>query len=128
MKKKIVGVLICMLFLFSTLPVVNSADSNKNSENSLLKSDKCIIGFTFIITYGRIINHGLEYRGYFDGWCFNITPINLKYMGFFWDVYNGFSIEKEIITEDQHYIPQDLFYGHGFITKNYMFFCILLLN
>ena len=119
--KKIIGILICMLFLFSSLPVVNSADSNKNGENHLLKSDDCIQLVKFIIEYGRIINHGLEVTGFPFGWCYNITPINLRYTNFIWKYKSGFYTEKGILDEDTYYIPKDFFPSHGFISKNYIF-------
>ena len=121
MLKKLIGIFICMLFLFSALPVVNGRDSDKNYENLLVKSFDSIPMVKFTIEYGKIINHGLEVTGFPFGWCYNITPVNLRYTNFIWNIENGFYTEKEILDEDTYYIPKDLFPFHGFISENYIF-------
>ena len=124
MKKKLILVIICLLILFPSLPVVNSTDSNKKSENPLHKSDNFIEMIKFTIEYGKIINHGLEITGFPFGQCYNITPINLRYTSFIWKYKTGFYTEKGIFDGNYYLIPKDFFPYHGFITENYI--CIWL--
>ena len=121
MKKKIVGIFICMLFLFSTLPVVNGADyPNNNNENSLQKSDNNIKFFEFGMFYGRIIYNGIEYSGLV--YLYNMTAINVKAIYICWDKEHGLQIEKGVLYQDcLFYRPVGSFLFHGFITKNYVF-------
>jgi len=123
--KKIFGIIICMLFLFSTIPIVNGTDCpNNNNENSLQKSDNNIQGFEFGMTYGRIIYNGIEYSGLY--YLHNMTAINVKATYLLWSTENGleeFNIGKVYDEGEIFYIPVGYFLFHGFIIKNYVFWC-----
>ena len=121
MKKKIVGIYICMLLIFSSLPLVSGVNLDKNIKELLLKTNGAnyLINETMIfILYGRIVYNGEEiHNGYM---CYNFTPINVILVGLWWTSDKGFFIRNEKVTEDPCYIAQtDLI--HGFVGKNYMF-------
>ena len=120
MRKKIIGIFVCMLFLFSTLPVVTSTKLDKNSEKSFLKSNNNIKNFEIYIEYGKVINNGLGDYGF--GWFYEVIPIDVKDIYIRWDYENGFYIEKGNVSPDPIYMQVGSFLFHGFLTKNYMIF------
>jgi hypothetical protein len=122
MRKKIIGIFICMLFLFSTLPTTQGTNVIDNKEESFLKSNDVSskTGYLFIeIAFGRIIYNGEELLDEPWGMCYNITPINAKILGI--GIGEGFdlSFQRFKITEDPSYISQNM--SKGFIGNNYMF-------
>lgn len=121
MKIKVIGIIFCILFLSSSLSIAYNIEKNENSEKSSIKTDDSNSKVRFTIQYGRIINHGLEVTGFPFGWCYNITPVNVRYTNFIWEYKIGFYIEKGFLEEEPYYIPKDIFPGHGFISDNYIF-------
>ncbi len=122
MKKKMFGIFICMLFLFSTLPTIQGTGILVNKEESLLKSNDVSYptGFLFIeIAFGRIIYNGEELMGEPWGMCYNITPINAKGVGIGIGEGFDFSIQWFKITDNPSYISQNM--TKGFIGNHYMF-------
>jgi len=127
MMKKIIGILVCMLFLFSTLPVVASNAFDKNSENSYLKLNNNPTPINFNLLYGKIINPRFEVavsgeKGYY------FTAIDVKSIYIGWDSEDGFKSEIEYLTSGQFYIELKVLLFHGFMTKNYIFCCGFNLN
>ena len=121
-KKKIMGIFVCMLFLFSTLPTIQGNNVLDNKEESLLKSNDVSYpnGFLFIeIGFGRIIYNGEELMDEPWGICYNITPINAKIVGI--GIGEGFDLSFQWfkISDNPSYISQNM--TKGFIGKNYMF-------
>ena len=117
--KKIIGILVSMLFLFSALPVVATNDFDKNCKNSFLKLNNNAIPFQCNLVYGKIINHGLTVsvdgeKGYY------FTAIDFKSIFFGWDSEDGFTNSIEYFTSGEFYIEKDVLLFHGFITKNYI--------
>jgi len=125
MKKKIIGIFICLLFLFSTLPVVASADVDENNEEPLMKTDDNEFQinefyFYFVIYYGKIVYNGEEYVDFpYYEICYNITPITLRGLGIVKTYYYGFFPIFGKVPFDPWFIPKSEF--HGFIGKNYIF-------
>ena len=122
MRKKIIGILVCMLFLFSILPTIQGSDIFVNKEESLLKSNHVSYptGFLFIeIGFGRILYNGEELMDEPWGMCYNITPINAKVVGIGIGECFDFSIQWFKITDNPSYISKNM--TKGFIGKNYMF-------
>jgi|GEM_PF-3679608 len=128
MKKKIIGIFFCILFLFSTYPVVTRADFDNKIIEPLLKTkdtDYISRDTGLLFYYGRIVNN----KGYYDtyyGWCYNITPINARYLQFYGGSYpeRDFHFKMGKINENPLYIPKKYF--HGFISENHMFFWAML--
>jgi hypothetical protein len=123
--KKIVGIIICILFLFSTFPIVDSTDSDKtNIESSLHKTDSSIQGFAFGMLYGSIINNGIEYSGLYL--VYNLSAINVNGIYLYWDkddpYLNEFHFGRVYEEGEIFYEPLINFLFHpGFVTKNYIF-------
>jgi hypothetical protein len=114
MIKKILGIFICMLFLFSTLPVVAGAELDKNNEEFILKPNDRL-GLGLMMVWGRIIFHGEEYV---DGYlCYNVTPIDAWFL-LIAPMSDGFEFYR--IIDNPCYIMKGVFLN-DFITKNYMF-------
>ena len=122
MKKKLFGIFICTLVLFSILPTVAGVNLEKLSvESLLLKKDNNnpTGGFEFLLIYGRIIYLGKEVHNNYT--YYNITPIRLSMRQIVWDPGYGFVINLIVITDDKPtLIPKD-FLEHGFVGKNFMF-------
>ena len=121
MKIKLIGIFVCMLILFSTLPTIQGSNVFVNTEESLLKSNDVSYptGFLFIeIAFGRIIYNGKELMDEPWGICYNITPINVKGIGI--GIGEGFdlSIQWFKVTDNPSYISQNM--SKGFIGNHYM--------
>jgi hypothetical protein len=122
MRKKIIGIFIGMLFLFSILPTTQGNDILVDKEESFLKSNDVSYptGYLFIeIAIGRIIYNGEELMDEPWGMCYNITPINAKVLGI--GIGEGFDLSFQWfkITYDPSYISQNM--SKGFIGNHYMF-------
>ena len=75
MHRKIIGILVCMLFLISSLPTVISVDVKETQE------DNNAIFFAFGIIYGLIEFHGEEFIEDY-GMCYNTTAIDVTWHAF----------------------------------------------
>ena len=117
--KKIVGIIICMLFLFSTLPTVPGTNLEKIDKELLSEINDSSNNnrYIFGIYIGTFILNGIEYGNGF--WWYNVTPINLKAPAIIY-VNEQFYFLNEIITENPAYINKDIF-NHGFVGNNFMF-------
>lgn len=96
---------------------------DKNNEEPMLKindNEFLLNEFYFVIYYGKIVYNGEEYVGFpYYEVCYNVTPINLKGLGFIWLHYYGFFPLFGNAPFDPWYIPKSKF--HGFVGKNYIF-------
>ncbi len=119
--KKIVGIIVCMLFLFSVLPVVASNDFDKNNENSFLKLNDNINHGVFWILYGKIIYNGIVDID--SEKHYNISIIDVKFLIFSWDSENGSHFEKGQHEGGYIFMEKGSFLCHGILTKNYIFYC-----
>ncbi len=122
MYKKIVGIFICTLFLFSALPTVTGTNHINKIQESLLtikNANAPINPFSFELIYGRVKYNGEDYID--DALYHNITPIFLRYRAIAWNPDVGFYYTYIIITEDPLFIPKDDSYFTGFVGKNYIF-------
>ena len=122
--KKLVGFLICMLFLFLVFPTIQGANNIYYEEASISKTNDANFpcAFIFVVLYG-IIEYNGEVFDYLLGNCYNITPIKVRCIYFGID---GYSIKFQniIVTTDDTqymYISKDLFNWHGFVSKHLMF-------
>ena len=113
-KGLVVGIFICMLVLFSTVPVVASAELDKDNEELFLKPND-YIGLGLMMVWGQIIFNGEEYvNGYL---CYNITPINTWHLLIAYKLPPMFEFYR--IFNNPCYLWKEVF-TNGFITKNYM--------
>lgn len=120
MKKKVIGIFICTLFLFSSLPTITGTNINKNIEKSLLMtkdSNNIISGFSFIIFYGRIVYHGEVVNN--NQTYYNITAIFLRLREIAWVPGHEFASVFSIIADERLMFPKD-WMDQGFIGNNYM--------
>ena len=118
MIKKIVGICICILFLFSTYPVVIGANHNKKIEESLLtvNDDANVFpGFEFSLLYGIIALERETPSSYI------IKPIFVREKVFGYDIGSGFyGWMGTYINTELASIPKD-YYNHGFVHNIFMF-------
>jgi len=126
LKKELIGIFVCMLFLFSSLPAVQSTNIDNNKIEPVLKTNYTNNqwGFIYVAYFGIIKNNGEEFREE-PLWCmcYNVTPINARFIGIAYSKEVGFSIDNQKITDEPFYIPKDgIDWNLGFIGKNLMFF------
>lgn len=118
MKKKMFGIFICMLFLFSTLPTIHGSEIFVNNEdNSSIKNK--VTNIFIEIAYGRIKYNGEELKDEPWGMCYNITPINVKMVAIGIGEKFDFSVDFFKITDNPAYISQNM--TRGYIGKHFMF-------
>jgi len=121
MKNKIVGIFICMLFLFSALPIVTGANIKNNKQESLLMkkdANHTSIGFDFMILYGKIVFNGEVVKDNLT--YYNITPVSLKQIEFMWVPGNGFGDGSMKITQNPFMFPKNLL-RHGYVRNDSVF-------
>ena len=118
MRKKLLGIFICVLFLFSTYPVVIGADNDKKIEEPLLRvNDKnnAFPFFEFSLLWGIIILERETPSSYI------IKPIFVREKVFGYDIGSGFyGWRGTYINTDLASIPKD-YYNHGFVHNIFMF-------
>jgi hypothetical protein len=118
MKKKMFGIFICMLFLFSTLPTIHGSEILVNNEdNSSIKNK--VTNIFIEIAYGRIKYNGEELKDEPWGMCYNITPINVKMVAIGIGEKFDFSVDFFKITDNPAYISQNM--TRGYIGNHFMF-------
>jgi len=120
--KKIIGIFICMLFLFSILPAIQGANPEKISEKPLQtenNSNYLINGLILGIVYGKIVYNGEELRDEPYGMCYNVTPINVRIIVISYIFGQEFNIQKDGIYVNPLYISQNMW--HGFVGKHFLF-------
>ncbi len=120
MNKKIVGIFIMMLFLFSALPRVAGTNHKNEIQESLMTTknyNNLINPFHFVLMYGRIKYNGEAIMN--NQTCYNVTPIFLRYRLMAWDPTDGFFYGYCIVTSNPYYIPKDYF--TGFIGEKFLF-------
>ncbi|PNX48598.1 MAG: hypothetical protein BV457_03365 [Thermoplasmata archaeon M9B1D] len=122
MWKKIVGVFVCFLFLFSALPAITitgaiKIDNEPLSEIKDFSNNLLPDRYLFGICVGTFVYNGIEYDGGF--WWYNVTPINLRFFALIYVIENYYFL-NEPITENPAYINKDVF-KHGFVGIHFMF-------
>jgi hypothetical protein len=122
MGKKIIGIFVCLLFLFSILPSVQGIDLEENKENGPHPSANHLL-----IIRGRIEFHGKEDRiiEFHDedlygklGVCYNVTPIHVRLIDIVGS--NGIWFSTIPVYDDPYYLPKDIYKIH-FVTQHYIF-------
>jgi len=120
MRKRLVGIFICMLLL--TLPTIQGANNTFDKKAPLTKTnDNFYFAFGFNLIYGIIEYNGEELREYL-GNCYNVTPIKVRYIIIGYE--SGLLFESYKITTDvvpYLYIPKDIVDCHGFVSKHVIF-------
>ncbi|OGS40332.1 MAG: hypothetical protein A3K77_06155 [Euryarchaeota archaeon RBG_13_31_8] len=121
MRKRMVGIFICMLLL--TLPTIQGANSTFDKiAHSTKTNDNFYFAFAFVLFCG-IIEYNGEVYDYLLGDCYNVTPIRVRCILIGFDGhYKEFQNEK-ITTDDTLYmlVPKDIINWRGFVNKHIMF-------
>ena len=120
--KKKVGIIICIIFLFSTLPTATSTNPERIYNEPLSKTkdfsnnlppDRYIFG----IYIGTFVYNGIEYDN--EYYWYSVTPINLRSFALIYANENYYFL-NEPITEKPAYVNKDVF-NHGFVGNHFMF-------
>jgi hypothetical protein len=116
--KKIVGILIFILFLFSTSFTITEANLEKIDKDFLSETnDSSNNRYVFGLYIGTFIFNGIEYDAGF--WWYNVTPINLRSYAVIYMNENYYFLNQPI-TENPAHINKDVF-KHGFVGNRFMF-------